>query len=75
MVANLSTPLPLGECRRFGNRPGDGSSATQEGPAAARRWEGEGTSVISVALPSGLLALSLPRFAWAPPSPLKGEGL
>jgi hypothetical protein len=60
MVADLSAPLPLEE---------------REGPAAVRRWEGEGTWAAFIGRPSSLLALTHPRFAWAPPSPQRGEGL
>jgi hypothetical protein len=61
MSANLKTPLPLGE---------------REGPAA-KRWEGEGMRRLTNKVRSHLhRALTLPLLAqWAPPSPLKGEGL
>ena len=58
MVAFIN-PLPLGE---------------REGPAAARQWEGEGTTASITALHSAFPALTLPCSAWAPPSPPRGEG-
>ncbi len=58
MVAAM-TPLPLRE---------------REGPAAVRRWEGEGTTILAGSPITSGLALTLPCSAWAPPSPETREG-
>ena len=47
------------------------SPAGRGGDPARKRWGGEGEPVLHLI---DLLPLTLPSFAWAPPSPHWGEG-